>query len=263
MKKWLKILLSLNSLRKALGAANFSQAIQFNHHIEIIEDLNPPAGGKNVLVLAPHADDDCFGCGGTIKKLVNAGAKVTVVYFCDGVGGVKEAGGRNNDLISIRKKEAEGAGQILGVAKQIFLSYPDGRLAAGFAATKILRDLITKLRPDTIFLPSFIDNHPDHLAVNDIFIETTKMIKIRAEVWAYEVWTPIFANRIILINQEIETKKAAMATQKSQLAARSYDKAILGLNQYRAEINNRQGFAEAFFATTPDIYQKLYNQTKT
>ena len=281
MKKWLKILLSLNSLRKSLGSSVFLAATKYNYHIEIVDEIT----AKKVLVLAPHPDDDCFGVGGTIKKMTNSGANVTVAYFCDGSGGVKEdriknyelriknSDVRNKGLISIRKEEARETKEILGVAEQVFLGYPDGHLASGTAANKVLRDLIKRLEPDIIFVPSFIDNHPDHRAVNDILIsvltkyieptvQTKKGYKFPFEIWAYEVWSPIFANRVVMINDEIDDKILSMRAHKSQLEARGYEKAILGLNQYRAQINNQDGFAEAFFAATPEIYKIIYEKTK-
>ena len=36
---------------------------------------------KRVLVLAPHTDDGEFGCGGTMARLVDAGAEVRYVAF--------------------------------------------------------------------------------------------------------------------------------------------------------------------------------------
>src|SRR5213592_2770430 len=38
-------------------------------------------GLKRVLVLAPHTDDGEFGCGGTMARLVDAGAEVRYVAF--------------------------------------------------------------------------------------------------------------------------------------------------------------------------------------
>ncbi len=38
-------------------------------------------GWKRVLVLAPHTDDGEFGCGGTMARLVEAGAEVRYVAF--------------------------------------------------------------------------------------------------------------------------------------------------------------------------------------
>lgn len=257
MKKLWKILLSLSSLRKALGFGYFFRSTKFDYHRQIIHHLD----AKNVLVLSPHPDDDCFGAAGTLMKLARAQAKITVAYFCDGASGVEEGGRPDRSLIETRKKEAEAAGQILDFKKQVFFGYPDGKLAAGTASIKALSDLIKEVQPDIIFVPSFLDNHPDHRVVNEILINILSQTKILAEIWAYEVWTPLYANRIVMINDSLEAKKAAIHAHKSQLMFRSYDKAILGLNEYRAQINNQSGSAEAFFACQSSVYIKLYRES--
>lgn len=269
MKKWLKILFSLNSLRKALDFQLFFQATKFNYHPEVLDKLN----FKKVLVLAPHPDDDCFGVGGTLAKLSGSGASITIAYLCDGSGGVDSESPQKKDqvLIEIRKKEAKKAGDILKIEEQLFFGYRDGGLASGTAAVKAVSDLIKRVQPDIIFLPSFLDNHPDHRATNEILINAlsnlkqentiSSLLRSDPQIWAYEVWTPIPANRIVVINHEIELKQKSMEAHVSQLRSRAYDKAVLGLNQYRAEINNQSGFAEAFFASTFEIYQKLYRKS--
>ncbi len=261
MKKWLKTLLSLNSLRKKLDNDLFFRAAEFNYHIEILPELE--ATSQKILVLAPHPDDDCFGLGGTIKKITQAGGQVTVAYFCDGSGGTEEIRNKkkeisSKDLISIRKEEAKKTKEILGIFEQIFYAYPDGKLSNSVTAQKALISLINKTRPDIIFLPSMIDNHPDHRAVNDILASVIKTVNLTFQVWQYEVWTPLSPNRIVLINHELKDKEEAMVAHQSQLATRGYAQAIFGLNQYRAEMNNQAGFAEAFFSATPEIYLKMY-----
>jgi len=258
MTKWLKTLFSLNSLKKALGSELFYNATKFNFHVEISEEIHV----KKALVLAPHPDDDCFGCGGTIKKITESGAEVTVAYFFDGSGGVKTGEAkRNNELVSIRKKEAKSAADILGVKQQLFFGYKDGTSGPGVAAIRALRDLIKRVEPDIIFVPSFLDNHPDHRTVNEILVKALVKIEVVSEIWAYEVWTPILANRIMLINAELDAKQQSIKAHESQLASRGYEKAVLGLNQYRAEINGEKGLAEAFFASTPEIYIDFYKKT--
>lgn len=265
MKKWLKILLSLNSLRKALGFQLFLKAASLNHHIEILEKIK----ANSALILAPHPDDDCFGCGGVMRQIADHG-EVTVAYLCDGAGGVKLDTQKYDDsLIELRKKEVKESGEILGVKEQVFFGYRDGKLALAQAAIKAVSDLIKRVKPDIILVPSFLDNHPDHRAANEILINALTFIRKRkvyaerseVQIWAYEVWQPILTNRIVMINDELEAKKRAMQTHKSQLEARSYDKAVLGLNAYRAEINAKNGFAEGFFVTSPEIYKKLYQNS--
>lgn len=255
MKKWRQIAFSQNSLRKFLGFGLFFRAAKFNHHLEIVDSLEY----HRILVLAPHPDDDIFGLGGTMAKLSNAGADITVAYFCDGSGGTAKVGEQKDiNLIELRKKEAQRAGEILKIKSQVFFGYPDGQLKSDGISLRALNDLIESFKPDIIFVPSFLDNHPDHRAVNEILAHSVAKDSPELPVWLYEIWTPIFANRIVNINDEIETKKVAMATQVSQLKARNYDQAVLGLNQYRAEINGQKGYAEGFFATTMEVYRKMH-----
>lgn len=268
MKRLLKAALSLVTLRKTLGFSSYFAATKFDFHIG-----QPKLEFKRALVLAPHPDDDAFGLGGTIKKMATAGTKVTVAYFCDGSGGVIEgrpAGEelgvtprKDENLISSRKHESEKAAAILGIAELVFWGYPDGKLASGTAAIRALEDLIKRVDPDIIFLPSFLDNHGDHRVVNEIFINAAQNCPeiSKVQIWAYEVWTPILANRLVDITLYIKTKKEAILAHESQIKTRGYDKAILGLNQYRAEINKISGYAEAFFAAPFDLYFKLYRKS--
>ena len=260
MKKLRQIVLSLNSLRKFLGFGLFFSSTKFNSHLEILDNLDSLPCDR-VLVLSPHPDDDIFGLGGTIARMSASGAKVSVAYFCDGSGGVAEVGGkRDTGLVELRRAEAKKAGEILKISEQVFFGYPDDKLAAGTSANLALNDLIKRVKPDIIFVPSFLDNHPDHRAVNEILFKSIAQENPNLPIWLYEIWTPIFANRIVNITDVIEEKQAAIATQESQLKSRGYDKAILGLNQYRAEINGLEGYAEGFFATTIEVYRKMFKE---
>jgi LmbE family N-acetylglucosaminyl deacetylase len=270
MKRSLKILLSLNSLRKTLGLINFFSATKFDYHLEIVKKFS----SQNILILSPHPDDDVLGVGGLIATISNE-TDITVAYFCDGSGGVPEgisqvdnrelgwAQKRDSSLIEKRKEEAKAAAEILGIKNQSFFGYPDGKLASGSAAVKALLDLLNKIEPAIIFTPSFLDNHPDHRVTNEILMNALSSYKYQAnlQIWAYEVWTPLFPNRIFPISTVIEQKKKAIQCHQSQLESRAYDEAIIGLNRYRAGVNNAGGYAEAFFAATPKIYRELYRKS--
>ena len=270
MSRLLKNALSVNALRKTLGFGNVYAATKFDFAVQ----YNLKMEYQNALVLAPHPDDETFGMGGTIKKMTTAGSRVTVVFFADGSCGVPlemlaEGQDQKNlqsgkSLADLRKNEAQHACKVLGASESIFWGYRDGKLAASHSAIKALEDLIGQIKPDIIFLPSFLDNHPDHRTTNEIFINATsglpKELK-NFEVWAYEVWTPVFANRIVDITLYTKTKEEAIKAYESQLQTRRYDKAILALNQYRAEVNNIQGYCEGFFASSLDLYKELYRKS--
>jgi len=257
MRRWLKTLLSLTNLRKALGASVVFAAAKYDYQVETLGKIN----FERALILAPHPDDDVFGMGGTIKKIASSNVTVTVAYFCDGSSGTPE-GKIDKNLIGKRKEEAKAAGKILGVSEQVFFGYHDGKLAAGGSSIRALVDLIERKNPDIIFLPSFLDNHPDHRIVNEILINALSEKDLDdLPIWGYEVWTPSYINRYSDISLYIKTKKEAILAHNSQIKCRSYDKAILGLNQYRGGMLGMGDFAEGFFAAPFKMYRDLYRKS--
>lgn len=270
MKKLLHQALSLNYLNKIFGFETLWQAMKSDLRLKVLsnpQDLLPPTTDKlKILVLSPHPDDDAFALGGTIYKLARAGEEVTVLYLCDGSKGTRQ-GIRDSSLIIRRKKEAQEAGKILGINELIFWRFSDGRLEANRTSIKALSSLIEEIMPDMVILPSFLDDHPDHKATNAIFYGSIFGNKfastfIPPSICMYELWTPIFPNRIIDITDVIEKKKQAVICHQSQLKSRRYDEAVLALNKYRAEINGIKGSAEAFFISTVKAYKKLYELIK-
>ena len=60
-----------------------------------MKGLYPPFGDpaalpERVLVIAPHPDDEVFGCGGMLAHHAAQGATVRVLVLTDGAGGAPE-----------------------------------------------------------------------------------------------------------------------------------------------------------------------------
>jgi N-acetylglucosamine malate deacetylase 1 len=60
---------------------------------------------QRLLVIAPHADDECFGCGGTMARIKHLGGEVYVIVCSvgdlkhyDGTGGMVTGGTREEEL---------------------------------------------------------------------------------------------------------------------------------------------------------------------
>ena len=68
---------------------------------------------STVLIFAAHPDDEVLGCGGTIAKLINEGAKVHVVFLADGESSRDDIPEIDN-LILRRKENAKESLKILG-----------------------------------------------------------------------------------------------------------------------------------------------------
>ncbi len=72
------------------------------------------------LVFAPHADDETFGMGGSLLKASKQGVETHVIVLTDGA-----LGGERDDLVQIRRQEAEAAAQLLGLTSLECWSEPD------------------------------------------------------------------------------------------------------------------------------------------
>jgi LmbE family N-acetylglucosaminyl deacetylase len=229
--------------------------------------LCEPGNGK-VVVLAPHMDDETLGCGGTIARHVQAGAQVTVIFLTDGRHGGPSPAGMTGcecdagprDIIEIRKHEAQCAAKILGVRSILFLDAEDTRLHLDTRVPKLLRDILGRERPDCVYLPSFLENHADHRATSGALLAAVAGTRFEFECRSYEVWTPLFPNRVVNIDATMELKKRALACYRSQLAQTDYLHAAIGLNAHRSlALGGMAGqFAEAFHALPLAEYLRLY-----
>jgi LmbE family N-acetylglucosaminyl deacetylase len=225
-------------------------------------------GSGSVVVLAPHMDDETLGCGGTIARHAQAGAQVTVIFLTDGrYGGPSYAGlagpdlaRRQAEVIGVRKQEAQRAGAVLGVQSIVFLDAEDTRLRTDRQVPKLLRNILERERPDCVYLPSFLEQHPDHRAANSVLLGAVAGTALEFDCRAYEVWTPLFPNCVVGIDATLELKKRALACYQSQLVHSDYVHAAIGLNAHRSlALGGKAGrFAEAFHALPVAEYLHLY-----
>jgi N-acetylglucosamine malate deacetylase 1 len=223
-------------------------------------------GDGAVTVLAPHMDDEVLGCGGTIARHVQAGADVTVVFLTDGRLGappdatlsVQQRTQKQQELVEIRKQEARRAGKILGVQTIVFLDAQDMNLRAETVLVQRVRDLLNQRRPSIVYLPFFLERHPDHRAASDVLLAATAGTTLDFECRGYEVWTPLFANVLVNIDTTITVKRTALACYQSQLAHTDYLHSSIGLNAYRASAASGCRFAEAFHAARLADHRRLY-----
>ena len=136
----------------------------------------------DLLVFAPHPDDEVIGCAGVIQQALALGKSVRIVFTTNGDGyslaasrllGKAEADLTRDDLSRLgetRKREASAAAEVLGLdaANLLFLGYPDGsmaktpapydRAAAQADFSRALRDS----RPSQVYVTDRADEHPDH-----------------------------------------------------------------------------------------------------
>ena len=198
---------------------------------------------RNVLVISPHPDDESIGPGGTLRKHVERGDAVHVVFLTSG-----EKGGHGKseaDTARIREAEAKAAAKVLGVKSIEFWRLPDGAIKPTPPVVKRLIATMKRLLPGVIYVPHDKEQHPDHRAA----VRLVRAARPKAEVLMFEVWTPIQKiDHIEDISGQIATKLKAIRAYKCQCEAVGFPEAFEGLARYRGEMHSWPGgdYAEVF-----------------
>ena len=118
----------------------------------------------NVLIIAPHMDDEVLGCGGTIARHVDKGDSVYVCFIAHRIYNHKFDKARNE----IEKQHAARAKKILGYKDSVFFELQDERLDASVQDIIILLEkYVNDVRPNIVYIPFIGDNNQDHRAVFD------------------------------------------------------------------------------------------------
>jgi LmbE family N-acetylglucosaminyl deacetylase/glycosyltransferase involved in cell wall biosynthesis/GT2 family glycosyltransferase len=209
---------------------------------------SPLPSAHGVLVLAPHADDEVFGCGGTLQRLTEAGVPVTVIVATDGgFGGTSDP----DTLNATRESESRAAASVLGYPPPVFWRLPDFGLRYGEALVAKVLDALRTVDADLVFAPALTELHPDHQAIALATAEAVRRLGENRRIAFYEVSAPLLPNMLIDITDVEEIKRTAMQCFPSQLASQPYDEQIAALNRYRSfTLGDGVRAAEAFFIVT-------------
>ncbi|TMI75290.1 MAG: bacillithiol biosynthesis deacetylase BshB1 [Bacillati bacterium ANGP1] len=109
-----------------------------------------------ILAIGPHPDDVEIGMGGMILALRTRGHDVTI---CDLTNGEPTPIGTPER----RAREAAEAARILGVPR-ITLEMPNRYLTDSVENRMRVAEVIRRVRPEILFIPYWVDAHPDHVA---------------------------------------------------------------------------------------------------
>lgn len=217
-----------------------------------------------VLVIAPHADDEVIGCGGTIAKYVEKGNEVILCIVTNGKPPIFDnSRAIENQWPHNNYVETQESNKILGIKETVYLDYPAVMLETvkRYELNEKLIDLLKEKKPEIVFIPHYGDMQKDHQIVADAV-----MVAVRPKyefapkkIYAYETlsetgWnSPTVQNEFIPnfyvdISNCLEKKIEAMKCYKSEIGdfpnARSID-AVEALAKYRGALVNKKA-AEAF-----------------
>ena len=202
----------------------------------------------DVLVVAPHPDDESIGCGGAVCLHRERGERVRVVFLTSGERGLM---GISPDAArATREAEAAEAAEILGLEEIFFLRLPDLGVAenAGAAAAR-LGEVLQAHPPGLVYLPHPDEDHPDHAVTLAVVRAALARLGGRPlpELRGYEVWTPMRRYGWPEdVTRFMARKLRAVRCYRSQLRDFHYDRAVRGLNQYRGCLAGGRRYAEVF-----------------
>lgn len=195
-----------------------------------------------ILVLAPHADDETLGMGGTIARHVDAGEKVVVA--------VLTGHGEDDHPIWPRsmwealRGECKKACSVLGCTEPIFRELPAALLddTASHEVNKVVGDLIEEVKPRELYIPFAHDLHKDHHAIAYAAVVASRPYLDSAgtieRVLAYETvsethltpFAPAFTPNVFVdISATLDRKLDAMRCYESQLQQDHQPRSIANL----------------------------------
>ena len=210
---------------------------------------------KNVLIVAPHPDDEIVGLGITIKKLLIKKKKIIIFFPTNGVVCQKQMWFWKRkcyqDIVKIRTKEMKKSLNALGIKKSYLQNIPTRSLKEKITAThKIIKKIIKKDRIDTIFCPAYEGGHQDHDITNFICSRFKKKIQV------FEFAEYNFFKRKINLNKFIRSKNEENILRLNE-NEKLLKKELLAV--YASEKNNLN-----FLSPDIEAYRKIenYNYSK-
>jgi LmbE family N-acetylglucosaminyl deacetylase len=222
--------------------------------------LRPSIG--RALVVAPHPDDETIGCGGTLAGLAAGRSRICCAVATAGEASVAERQAGVGATACARRRKAEDACRALGLSPPRFLDLPDGALdRQPDTLSARIAEIVAELDPEAIFVPWPLDAHADHQAVAAALAAVPLAASV--EIWTYEVWSTLPANRIVDITDSWDAKVQALRCHERGQAADSLS-AHLALARWRSLFGlDGQGYAEAFLVTDPDGLRHLVARQAT
>ena len=183
---------------------------------------------RNVIVIAPHPDDETLGCGGTILRHINKGDCVTwVIVTC-----ATEEIGYSKEKIKIREKEIDKVAKMYGFKNTYKLNFTTTDLE-NIDKREIIKKVskcIDETNAEIMYVPNWSDVHSDHKIVSEVAISCSKWFRHPTikEVYFYETLSEtefginnsvnrFNPNVYININEYIDKKIEIMNVYESEM----------------------------------------------
>ncbi len=146
-----------------------------------------------ILIIAPHPDDETFGCAGLITQKIQSGADVSILFLTNGEKSLSTV--PEMKLIQMRRASAINAVKLLGVSENNiqWMDLPDGNIPRlGTPKFDTIRDYLLKiiqmLQVEEVYATHYLDGWSDHIAAYELAIEALKKSEQAIDLYLYWVW---------------------------------------------------------------------------
>ena len=204
---------------------------------------------RKVLVIAPHPDDEIYGCGGAIALHRKTGVPVSVVIL---------TGGEVFGQPDVRLQESIEAARSVGSPLVECWAMPDRGLTCSESLVARLVKCIEDLGADLVYAPSPWEIHPDHRQATWLVIEAMQRIKHYMRLAFYEIGAPLRPNVLLDITSVQSAKEMAMQAFYSQQERQDFSGQIQALNKYRTySLPSSVKAVEAYWLLEPNEWPLL------
>lgn len=198
----------------------------------------------SILVLAAHPDDEVLGCGGTIAKLADAGARVHIAFLADGVYSRQADSLAQQEELLARRTAAQKACSILGAQSVSFGEFPDNRMDTVplLDIAQAVEMLVKTHQPDTVFTHHAGDVNIDHRRLHEAVvvacrpqpghpIKTLLCFEVASSTeWQLPGSGPVFVpNWFVDISATLARKMLALEVYASEVRAWPHPRSLQGI----------------------------------
>jgi len=213
---------------------------------------------KNILVIAPHPDDEILGCGGTLLRHAANGDRLFVVYMTR----MCTEYGYSTERINSRESEIERVCKSMNATRDQ-LDYQPATLTDQDTVSMIpqLSELFRQIAPDVLYVPNRADAHSDHRVCFNAAYACSKVFRCPSlkTILMYETvsetdFSPPLAQDMFVPNYFVDVttymsqKISLMQVYESELSEHPFPRSIASLQALATLRGSAAGVsrAEAF-----------------
>lgn len=215
-----------------------------------IDEIGLFEKGKRVVLVTGHPDDEAFYVGGTLFRIQESGAKVTLIVLTDGDKGYYPFYD-SETLAKKRQVETREAAKRVGIGEVIFFSFPDGRLSHGEEAIDRLAKDLRRIDPEIVmgFDPLYWPrvSHRDHRISGEVTRDAMK--RANFEGWAL-YFSTVAPTTAVDVDKQWAQAQDLLTVHASQFSGEKlgFIQGFVSQNALETGEKFGHGFAEGFRA---------------